>query len=160
MLIFFCGCIVGVVFALWVGRIITKRVPSSRLTDKRMEEKQRIWGKWAMCWLREESIAEYLKNRGVEKVIIYGAADMGMVLNKALVPTVQSVCYIDRDKAKKVCMGIDVIHNIELCPVADMIIITAFDPYQEIKQMLEEKTSITIMYLEEVIDELYMGREK
>lgn len=159
-MIFLLGFIVGGVLVFACVCNVAKQIPSPKLKDKRLEERHRIIEKYFLCWLRDKSLAEYLKSKDVERIIIYGASDLGKAVNKSCLSVVKCICYMDRDKAKKECMGIKVIHSMSPIPEADLIIITAFDPYREIMQTLEQRTSVKIMYLEDIIDEMFMGRDK
>ena len=157
MVWFLLGCITGAVVILIGICSIAKRMESSKVENKRLEERCRILNRWLLSWMEEKKLGEYLSNRGIKQIIIYGGADLGKAVCKACSPTVTCVCFVDRDRSKTECMNVKVVHDLDAAPEADLIIITAGDPYREIIHALQEKTSISIAYLEDVLDEMYMG---
>lgn len=152
---FFVGLITGISVCGVFFFHISKSIESSKVSIKREEERKRILEKWFFCWIKKIAIDDLLLKKNINKIIIYGAADFGIALKRNVSPRIECCCFIDKDQNKNIVSNINVIHDLDHLPSSDAIIVTAFDPYREIKMLIEEKSDINVIYLEELIDEMY-----
>ena len=105
--------------------------------------------------LREgKRIDDYLYDKGIRSVAIYGSGELGYQLSKELNNKVNIIAFIDREKKQDV-FGIK---NIQIDDVAswdclkcDLIIITPMNDYRAIEKQLHKMISVETISIEEII---------
>ncbi len=128
-----------------------KKVKSMRqLSDKHLEMFL-LMNRWLQNKSAGKSIGDYLRNIGIENVIIYGMSYIGKCLYEELekegfeisdIIDKKSNIYINKRKVKNLNEKIE---------LADAIIVTAIYYFDELEIVLKNKFNIPIMAIDDII---------
>ncbi len=155
----FVGAVLGILVSIAVFITALRKIESPKIKEKRTEERKRVFEKWAVCCRDGRNIDAWASRHGIRSVIIYGMADIGKSLKKILKNTdIDIYCY-DRNRGISEIDGETVFHDKKELPMADIALITVFDPYREIGMELEKEAGIRSVYFEEILDELMDSRD-
>lgn len=113
---------------------------------------------WLCVKQKNQNLTEYFKKNNYKRIAIYGLGEMGSRLIEELKDTDIEVLYgIDKDIDGTFCdimaYSLDDIEQIQEKP--DVVVVTAIFAYDEIKDMLSQKSEIEIVSLEDVVFEVY-----
>lgn len=98
------------------------------------------------------SVAAYFNKMGYKRIAIYGMAELAVRLCEDLNGTDVEVVYgIDRDACNSVSAIQEVYAPDDELPQVDVIIVTPFYAYDNIKDMLEKKISCPITSIENIV---------
>lgn len=98
-------------------------------------------------------VVERLKTMGIHNCIIYGYAELGMILRKELSGSEIEILYImDKKVVKDPKEELSVYYPKEGLKDADIIIVTAVYQYEEIKRELEYFGFKNVISLKEIVD--------
>ena len=129
-----------------------------RSERKRLEEKAyryetywRVLDRWLYLKESGRNMADYLEEKGIHSVAIYGVGMLGEHLLKELQEGNVKVCYGIDAKKDKIKAEIPIYSIYEELPETDAIIVTVPYAFEEIKERLEKKTSYLILSLESLI---------
>lgn len=112
----------------------------------------RLLEKWMVLHEKGGSAKQYLISQGIKNIIIYGLGKMAHHLLEDIKGSdINIVCAIDIRAIDKY-EDFRVITLEEIIPDADCIIITPVHEAESIKQKLEEKTTLPIISLSEILD--------
>lgn len=112
----------------------------------------RLLEKWMILHERGGCAKQYFMEHGINNVIIYGLGKMANHLIEDIKESgINIICAIDM-RAFNLYDGFPVITPDETIPDADCIIITPVHEVKSIQQKLENRTSIPLISLSEVID--------
>lgn len=112
----------------------------------------RLLEKWMVLHERGGSTKQYLLSQEIKNIIIYGLGKMAHHLLEDIKGSgINIVCAIDIKTVDKY-VDFRVITLEEIIPDADCIIITPVHEAESIKQKLEEKTTLPIISLSEILD--------
>ena len=115
-------------------------------------KKTKIYEKWLRCYIHGFSIEESLRNRGINKVAIYGAGELGRLLFDALKDSEIDVWgFIDRE-AVRIMDNIKIVTPDNMPSEIDGVIIALANNLQEIKQHILEQTEKLVYTLSELLD--------
>ncbi|MCI8529287.1 MAG: hypothetical protein HFH82_09080 [Lachnospiraceae bacterium] len=99
-----------------------------------------------------KSTADYFKEMGYGHIAIYGMADLGIRLTEDLDGGSVVVDYgIDRDISCSIARIEEVYTPEDDLPDTDVIVVTPYAVFEEIKKNLEKKVNCPIVSLEEVV---------
>lgn len=125
---------------------------------KRLEEKAyryetywRVLDRWLYLKESGRNMADYLEEKGIHSVAIYGVGMLGEHLLKELQEGNVKVCYGIDAKKDKIKAEIPIYSIYEELPETDAVIVTVPYAFEEIKERLEKKTSYLILSLESLI---------
>lgn len=150
----FAGVVLGILVSAVAFITAIKKIESPKINEKRTQERRRVFEKWAVCCHSGRNIDTWVSSHGIRSLVIYGMSDIGKALKKILKNTdIDIYCY-DKNIGISEIDGGAVFHNLKELPRAEIVIITAFDPYREIQTELERETGIRPVYFEEIVDEL------
>lgn len=108
--------------------------------------------KWMVLKEQGKKVSITLERKKWKRIIIYGLGKMANHLIAELKDsTIYIVCAIDKAAIKKYG-DFPIITGEDGIPNADCIIVTPIYEYHSIKERLEEKTSVPVISLEEIID--------
>lgn len=123
------------------------------------KEKARYFGLFLLLndWMYIDnhgaSIGTFLAEKGYKKVAIYGMSHIGHRLKEELENTGLTVCYgIDRDSSI-VVDEFRIYTPEDAIPEVDTIIITTYQNYMEIKDLLEKKTDVDVLFIKDIISD-------
>lgn len=112
--------------------------------------------KWMNLRDERRSIADYLERSGVHKVAIYGIGMFGRHLTRELLGSdIEIACLIDKNKSKE-SYGLPLYESGSQCPEVDLLIVTPFGFYEEIRQELKGSCSWPTCSLEYIIDDMLL----
>lgn len=99
-----------------------------------------------------KSVSMYFEWKGYKNIAIYGMAELANRLMEDLEDSPIRVIYgVDRDVSCTISQIRDVYDISEELPKADVIVVTPFYAYENIKHQLEKKVNYPIVSLEEVV---------
>lgn len=141
----------GVAGALAVGVKSNKEVKKWRGFSYKHLEMIKLYDQWFATKQEGKSVADYLKKEGIKTVAIYGMSFIGQRLYEELRNTGIEVKYgIDKNWTK-IYADIDVVSPEDDLEEVDAIIVTAFHFFNEIEDLLMEKTDNRILSIEDLI---------
>lgn len=115
------------------------------------EQYYKLLNQWLKAKMYGHSAAEYFNDLGYKNIAIYGMADLAQRLIDDLLDSDIKVQYgIDRDAACASAV-IDEVYSPDDClPMVDVIVVTPFIDFYNIKSSLE-KYGVPIISIEEVV---------
>ena len=105
---------------------------------------------WIRNYQDNKYIEQYLKDKGISKVAIYGLGVAGTTLYRELKDSKIKVCY-GIDQTDKIIDGIKVLNLYDQLPKVDAVIVTPVTAFSDISLSLEQKINCEIMSLEEIL---------
>ena len=143
----------GTGFLLGRKASLKKKDKFKMYADKHLAILQ-LFNQWLVTKQEKKSIAEYLKNKGFNKIAIYGMGYVGERLFDELKDSDVKVEYAIDKNADGINMEIDVFTPEEELPDVDLIIVTAIYFYAEIERTLKELTDNRVSSLEDILYEM------
>ena len=151
--------VIGVLTAL-AGAAAGVAVTARRMSDQ-IEEKQKkadkhmtlflMMNQWVKVKQEGKNLSLYFEREGYKEIAIYGMSYAGETLMEELVDSPVTVKYgIDRN-AEKILADVDVVTpDAFLEPVAS-IVVTSVTFFEEIEEILRQKTDCPIISLEDIL---------
>ena len=136
---------------LAVGVKSNKEVKKLREYSNKHLEMIELYDQWFATKQEGKSVVDYLKNEGIKTVAIYGMSFMGQRLYKELRGTGIGVKYGIDKNWDKIHADIDIVTPEDDLEEVDAIIVTAFSFFDEIEDLLVEKTDSRILSIEDLI---------
>ncbi len=151
-----CGILAGVVLGLFIAYYLVakknRQIMYMRQQVDKFTDFYQLMNRWVEIKNAGKSIAEYFKEQGYYNIAVYGMADMANRLYEDLEGTDVTIIYgIDREVC---CTGarVENVYSLhEDLPKADVIVVTPFYAFDNIKHDLETKTDCPIISIEEVL---------
>ena len=141
----------GMAGGVAVGVKSNKEVKKWRGFSNKHLEMIKLYDQWFATKQEGKSVVDYLKSEGIKTVAIYGMSFVGQRLYEELRDTDIEVKYgIDKNWAK-IYADIDVVGMEDELEEVDAIIVTAFSFFDEIEEILMEKTDNRILSIEDII---------
>lgn len=97
-----------------------------------------------------KNIADYFEQRGIKTIAIYGMSHIGQRIIDDLENSEVKVMYGIDQRAERLTYNLHIYKPDEEFPEVDAIVVTAYD-YDEIAEMLSEKTECEILSFGDVI---------
>lgn len=116
----------------------------------------RMMDQWVQVKQEGKNLASYFEKNGYQKIAIYGMSFAGKTLINELKGTKVTVAYgIDKNAdAIYTDADIDIVSMDEELEKVDAIVVTAVTFFDEIEEMLAEKTDCPILSLEDILYEV------
>lgn len=148
ILVLLFGMVLGISFSYKTFKTRIKRI--SIMSDKHLEMFL-LMNRWLQNEHKGKKIADYLKEKGIHNVMIYGAGYIGRNLYEQLKLEEFEVKYlVDQNKTVMVdgkrVKGLD--DEIES---ADVVIVTAIYYFEELEEHLKEKFGCPVLSLADII---------
>ena len=99
-------------------------------------------------------LGNYLKNKGIYNVAIYGYSRLGVLLQRELINDGICVSYIIDRKGRLLECSLPVYTLEDDLPLVDAIIVSPVELYDEINGLLQQKVDLEIMDLGKIIEEI------
>ena len=141
----------GVAGGLAVGVKSNKEVKRWRGLSNKHLEMIKLYDQWFATKQEGKSVADYLRSEGIKTVAIYGMSFMGQRLYEELRDTDIEVKYGIDKNCDKIYADIDIVTSEDDLEEVDAIIVTAFSFFDEIADLLMEKTDSRILSIEDLI---------
>lgn len=151
--------IISILIAGSVGAIGASINAKKKVAEKQMLADKHLalfllMNQWVGIKQREESIAEYLVNKGYHKIAIYGMSYVGETLVCELKNSeVNVMCAIDKN-AEQIYSEVNIITSDDNIPDVDAIVVTAITAFDEIEEILSAKTNADILSIEDILYEI------
>lgn len=137
-----------------VGKILNK---GSKARDEMLAKMKAFYflqNQW-LCNLQEgKTLADYFKRNDYHTVAIYGMKELGERLYDELKDSGIVVKYAIDKNAEGLYTDLDVVTPEEELEEVDVIVVTAVSYFDEIEEMLCEKTDCPIVSLEDIVYEV------
>lgn len=135
------------------NRSSEKKRKVESVKEKRYREYFQILNKWLRYELQGKSIVQYLKNRSVESVAVYGLGMLGGSLVMELEKGGIAVKYgIDQDVYKGRQFDFPVYTLEDTLPEVQMIIVTTTIVFISVKNKLKSKSSAEILSIKSILE--------
>lgn len=116
----------------------------------------RILTKWLHIETRITELGEYLKEKNINNIAIYGFGVLGKALYDCLRNSGCNIKYII-DKNKTADIDIPTYHEISSLDVVDIIIVTTVSGYEEIKNEIVENSKLDCISISSLVEEIAHG---
>lgn len=141
--------------ALFTGTCVYKSFNKAYHKMKEMSDKHfalyQLMIEWVKAGQEGKKISDVLVKRGYKTIAIYGMNYVGMTLLKEIAESDIAVAYGIDQKAEDIFADIDVITPENELKEVDVIIVTPIYYFDEISEMLEKKTNIPIVSIEDIL---------
>ncbi len=108
---------------------------------------------WMRLKNRGASVADFCRINGWNKIAIYGAGEIGMLLYDEIMQSEMEVRYfIDQNKTKE--MPCAVYSVSDKLPIVDVVVITPYLEFTQICRELEKHNNLKLVSIEEMIKEM------
>ena len=147
------GIIVGALFGgYYMGHKYCLKLVASNIQMDKYIAIIRLYDAWMMVNKNSLGIAEYLNNKGIYNIAIYGMDYRGVRLFHELKDTSVNVEYgVDRNPPARI-MGLSIYHPDEMKKESvDAVIVTAVFSFDAIKMDLENRGITQVLALDDVI---------
>lgn len=105
---------------------------------------------WVNNFQDNKHIEQYLQEKGISKIAIYGMGIVGVTLYRELEHSEIEVCY-GIDQSSKIIDGIEILNLNDPLSEVDAIIVTPVTAFCDISISLEKKLRCKVMSLEEIM---------
>lgn len=145
--------ILGNVMAIkFIDEYWKKKLGDSQWHINRFQDHYYLLNHWLEIKNEGKSTASYFLDMGYEHIAIYGMAELGNRLMEDLEGSSIQIDYgIDRDISCSIARIDEVYYPDDELPDTDVIIVTPYSMFDEIKELLEQKVKCPIISLEEVV---------
>ncbi len=151
------AAVIGSVGSLGLGVYWTKSRKEKKIQELQnrihvLSDHFQLLNHWMELRNERKSVVSYFEEMGYQHIGIYGMAELANRLVEELTDSPVCVDYgIDRDVACTISRMEDVYSLEDELPDTDVIDVTPYASFKEIKEILEEKVSCPIVSLEEVV---------
>lgn len=156
--VIFLAVMVETAGAIITGICIGKKKRKKEEKWKELSEKHlalmRLLNQWVIVKQERKSIIDYFQRQNIKSIAIYGMSYVGERLLQELNDSEVEVKYAIDKNAEGIFADIDVIQPDEDLPIVDAIVVTPIFYFDEIENMLEQKTEIEILSMEDILYDL------
>ena len=131
-----------------------KRKKQGNKIDDKDKKARQLFDNWLVLAERETKIEEYFHQKKIQKVAVYGYADIGNHLTVQLADTDIEVRYVIDKRPCSPPEGIAWYRPTDELPYVDAVIITPVWEYTQIKETIRRKVSGQILSMEDIVYEL------
>lgn len=155
--------VIGFIGGLLIGAVITYKIVKKSMREQlyktqKLADKHLAIMNLLSMWLQNKEnglkIEDYLKERKIKKIAIYGMSFVGERLYDELEHSDIEVVYCIDKNANNIYKDIDVLSpdsELEKKESVDAIIVTAFMFFDEIEANLKEKVNIPILSIDDIV---------
>jgi len=111
----------------------------------------KMMNQWVRVKQEGKNLSEYFEKNGYQRIAIYGMSFAGETLVYELENTKTKVLYGIDKNAKSLYLDIDIVEPEDDLQEVDAIVVTAITFFDEIEEMLRQKTGCSIISLEDVL---------
>lgn len=150
-----------IVFGAMLGSMITaglvsdyhkKQLQTSQWHVQRFQDHYWLLNHWLELKNEGKSTASYFEEMGYRHIAVYGMAELGNRLMEDLEDSPVQIDYgIDRDISCSIARIDEVYYPEDDLPETDVIVVTPYSMFEEIKELLEKKVRCPVVSLEEVV---------
>lgn len=141
----------GVLGILISGNALMSEIKKQRKISGKYMTFFTLYDEWLSMKQRGKSIKEYFCIHGYKSVAIYGMGKMGARFYQELQQEGIKVSYVIDRNASHIEVDIECLLPEGQFPMVDVIVVTAVNDFEEIKDTLEAKVPYPIVSLEDII---------
>lgn len=151
--------IAGVSISAVAGGAAARTVSAKKIKEleelhAKVHELYMAFDQWLRIRQEGKTLAEYFKRNGYKRIAIYGMKELGERLYDELEGSGVEVCYIIDKNADSIYADVDVVTPDDELKAVDVIVVTALYYFEEIDEMLSEKTDYPVISLEDILYEV------
>lgn len=151
--------VISMLAGVGIGVATIGKVKNEEIMEKqKLAEKHfalfQLMNQWVKVKQEGKSIAHYLKDKGYNRIAIYGMSYVGETLCLELRESDIEIAYGIDKNAENVYAQIEVVSMESDLELVDAIIVTPITFYQEIKKELVNKINCPILSVEDILYEL------
>lgn len=136
------------------GTSSSKKMKEMAEVHAKVHELYMAFDQWLQIRQEGKTLVEYFTKNGYKTVAVYGMKELGERLCDELKDSGVTVSYAIDKNADAIYTDVDVVTpDEELAPV-DVIVVTAITYFDEIEEMLSEKTDCPVVSLEDILYEM------
>lgn len=140
--------------AVGVGKIMGKRIDEKeQMSDKHLAL-MLLLNQWLITKQEGKSIVDFFHRESIKSIAIYGMSYVGERLYDELKDTDIEVKYAIDKNADVIYADIDIVTPDDELKLVDAIIVTPVFYFESISEILEQKTKIPILSLEDILYEV------
>lgn len=129
-----------------------KQLQTSQWHVQRFQDHYWLLNHWLELKNEGKSTASYFEEMGYRHIAVYGMAELGNRLMEDLEDSSVQIDYgIDRDISCSIARIDEVYYPEDDLPETDIIVVTPYSMFEEIKELLEKKVKCPVVSLEEVV---------
>lgn len=129
-----------------------KQLQISQWNVERFQNHYWLLNHWLELKNEGKSVASYFEDMGYSHIAIYGMAELGNRLMEELESSTVQVDYgIDREIACSIARIDEVYYPEDVLPETDVIVVTPYSVFEEIKTLLEKRVKCPVISLEDVV---------
>lgn len=145
------GTLLCIVISIFVTEKITELILKfSKEKEKKMEQYYHILNQWLDIRQNNKGLNQYFKQKGYQKIGIYGMKELGQRLYYELKDSNLQIKLIDK-AAESIWFEDDIISPVDEIPDVDVIVITAAYYFDSIKKEIENKVKCPIISISDVV---------
>lgn len=137
-----------------IGSKCNKTVNVLKDKKKKMDSYYFLFNQWLIVRQEGKTLAEYFEKNNYKTIAIYGMKEFGERLYDELKDSGITVKYIIDKNAEAIYADVDIVTPEDTLEPVDAIIVTAVYYFDEIEEMLYEKTDCPVISLEDVLYEV------
>ena len=139
-----------------IGTLITGHSLNKRILDEReLRDKHyalfQMMNQWVKIKQEGKNLSLYFEKQGYKEIAIYGMHFAGETLAEELLESGIIVRYGIDKNADKIYADFDIVTPDSTLEQVDVIVVTAITYFNEIEEMLNKKTDIPIISLEDIV---------
>lgn len=136
----------------WLIKREKRKVTALKAANDRLVDNNHLFSHWLEIKNKGKSISRFFKDLGYKDIAIYGMGELANHLIDDLEGSGIHVAYgIDRDASCCVSRISNVFSLQEELPKADVVIITPYYAYENIKRDLDKKIACPILSIEDAV---------
>ena len=148
--VFFAFC--SILTANFVKSYRRKQLQIPQWNVERFQNHYWLLNHWLELKNEGKSVASYFEDMGYSHIAIYGMAELGNRLMEELESSTVQVDYgIDREIACSIARIDEVYYPEDVLPETDVIVVTPYSVFEEIKTLLEKRVKCPVISLEDVV---------
>lgn len=114
----------------------------------------KLYDQWLQTKQEGKSMVEYFHQNHISSIAVYGMSFVGQRLYEELKDSDITISYAVDKNAAGIYADVDILTPDDDLPQTDAIVVTAVYFFNEIEELLEEKTTAKILSLEDILYEM------
>lgn len=131
-----------------------KKIKENRKKVYKFKYYYEVWDAWLALRNKKKSLYSYFEKREYQTIAIYGLGEMGKRLCEELKDTSISVKYAIDKRANDIYYSFDIVDPEAELEKVDVIVVTAVFDFDNIYEVLSQKTDCPIVSLADIVNEV------
>ena len=147
------GAAAGAVGGSILAGIALNKTDYQQLANKHLAI-MKLYDQWLQTKQEGKSMVEYFHQNHINSIAVYGMSFVGQRLYEELKDSDITISYAVDKNAAGIYADVDILTPDDDLPQTDAIVVTAVYFFNEIEELLEEKTTAKILSLEDILYEM------